>query len=182
MLFWSYLIALSLLALVLGRITLTPLKTWHWLLLGLGLTQIPAFMALLIVGWLLALGARERLAMPRHWALFDGIQIGLVIWTLVALLALFAAVKAGLIGQPEMQIAGNHSTRAVLHWTQDHITEHLPQPWVVTLPIWVYRLLMLVWSLWLALTLLGWLKWGWHCLGTAGSWRKVSLRRRVQTQ
>jgi hypothetical protein len=43
--------------------------------------------------------------------------------------------------------------------------------------MWGYRLLMLAWSLWLALALLGWLKWGWCSLGKEGLWRKVVLRR-----
>ncbi|MBI5896787.1 MAG: hypothetical protein HZB24_12560 [Desulfobacterales bacterium] len=176
-LFWSYIVAIVLAALVLGRVTLTPLKTWQWLLLGLGLTQIPAAMALLIIGWLLALGLRQRQAMPGGWFTFDLIQIGLVLWTVAALVALFTAVQAGLVGQPDMQIEGNDSTNLALHWTQDHIGEGMPQPWVFSLPVWGYRLLMLAWSLWLALALLGWLKWGWRSLTTNGAWRKVVLRR-----
>jgi len=178
-LFWSYLAAIVLAALLLGRLPLTPLKCWHWLLLGLGLTQIPPVMALVIVGWLLALGLRSKTGMPRHWFPFNAIQVGLVLWTFAALAALFAAVKAGLVGQPEMQIAGNQSSHMVLNWTQDHVAGSLPQPWLISLPVWVFHLLMLVWSLWLAWTLLAWLKWGWQSLGRDGGWRKVSLRRRV---
>jgi hypothetical protein len=176
-LFWSYLLAIVLAALLLGRVTVTPLKTWQWLLLGLGLTQIPAPLALLIIGWLLVLGLRERHAMPGGWFAFDLVQIGLVFWSVAALVALFAAVKAGLVGQPDMQIEGNASDFMTLHWTQDHIEAGMPQPWVFSLPVWVYRLLMLSWSLWLALALLGWLKWGWRCLSKEGLWRKVVLRR-----
>jgi len=176
-LFWSYLIAIALAALVLARLPLTPLRNWQWLLLGLGLTQVPPAMALIIVGWLLALGLRARAPLPQHWLLFNAIQIGLVIWTLAALAALFAAVKAGLLGQPEMQIAGNQSSHMVLKWTQDHIAGNMPQPWLISLPVWLFNLLMLVWSLWLAWTLLGWLKWGWHSWVKDGGWRKVSLRR-----
>ncbi|RJQ68958.1 MAG: hypothetical protein C4519_22360 [Desulfobacteraceae bacterium] len=171
-LFWSYLVAIVLAAFVLGRPALTPLKTWQWIVLGLGLTQIAAGMALLIVGWLLVLGIRERQVMPRHWLTFNTLQLGLVLWTALALVALFAAVKAGLLGQPDMQIAGNQSTHMVLHWTQDHITENMPQAWVFSLPVWVFRVLMLAWSLWLAWALLGWLKWGWRCINKEGLWRK----------
>ena len=179
-LFWSYVVAIVLLSLVLGRLPLTPLKSWHWLLLLLGLTQIPTAMALLIVGWIVVLGLRSKAPMPGHWLPFNGIQIGLVLWSLVALMALFAAVKAGLVGQPEMQIAGNQSSQMVLNWTQDQIKERMPQPWMITLPVWVFHLLMLAWSLWLAWSLLGWLKWAWQCLGTDGGWRKVTLRRRAK--
>jgi hypothetical protein len=43
---------------------------------------------------------------------------------------------------------------------------------VLTVPIFVYRLLMLAWALWLAFALLRWLKWGWGCYTTHGLWRK----------
>jgi hypothetical protein len=36
----------------------------------------------------------------------------------------------------------------------------------------VYRLLMLAWSLWLAASLLNWLKWGWGCYSHGGFWKK----------
>jgi hypothetical protein len=35
-----------------------------------------------------------------------------------------------------------------------------------------YRLLMLVWSFWLAASLLNWLKWGWLCYSANGLWNK----------
>lgn len=177
-LIWSYLAVIILAALGLGRLSLTPLKTWHWALLGLGLTQVPVATALIIVGWLLALGLREKQTMPNHWLGFNALQVGLIILTLMALVALFAAVKAGLIGQPDMQIDGNNSSSWTLHWDQDRIGEFLPRPWVLSLPIWWYRGLMLVWSLWLAYALLGWLKWGWRCYVTNGTWKKKPPRKK----
>jgi hypothetical protein len=171
-LFWSYMMVIVLSALGLSRLTLTPLKTWQWILLGLGLTQIPAPMALIIVGWLLALGLRDQRAMPGHWLGFNGLQAGIACLTLAAMICLFLAVKAGLAGAPEMQIAGNGSTAWTLHWTQDRINEGLPRPWVFSLPVWSYRGLMLAWSLWLAYALLSWLKWGWHCFAKDGAWKK----------
>jgi ABC-type amino acid transport system permease subunit len=174
-LFWSYLAVIILAAFALGHLSVTPVKTWQWLLLGLGLTQVPALLAIIIVGWLLALGLREQQPMPQSWPAFNAVQIGIVILTLIALWALFTAVKAGLVGMPKMQISGNQSTARVLNWTQDYATGVLPQPWVLSLSVWIYRILMLVWSLWLALALLGWLKWGWHCITKDGGWRKIIL-------
>lgn len=181
-LFWSYLVAIMIAAFALGRISFLPLSTWHWVLLGLGLTQVPITAALIIAGWLIALGFRQHLSMPQNRFFFDTIQIGLIVWTIAALIALFAAVKAGLIGMPEMQITGNQSTHSVLHWNQDHIQGVLPRPWVLSLSVWVYRALMLAWSLWLALALLSWLKWGWHCINKDGAWRKIIIRRPKRAQ
>lgn len=171
-LFWSYLAVIVLAALGLGRLSLAPIKTWQWVLLGLGLTQVPAIMALVIVGWLVALGMREQRPVASHWLGFNLVQLGLIFLTVVALIALFAAVKAGLIGQPDMQIAGNDSNSWTLNWTQDRIGGSLPQPWVLSLPLWCYRGLMLAWSLWLAYALLGWLKWGWRSFSKEGVWKK----------
>ncbi len=179
-LFWSYVIVVIMAAVVLGRTTLTPLGTIHWLLLGLGLTQVPAALALLVVGWLLALGWRCRRAPGQTWA-FNGGQLLLAIWTAAALAALYMAVEQGLLGIPDMQIAGNHSTRLQLNWTQDRIDGFLPSPWVVSLPHWVYRLLMLGWALWLAINLLSWLRWGWACFSTKGLWKPIAWRVRFKS-
>jgi hypothetical protein len=171
-LFWSYFAAIVLVSLGLGRLTITTLKTWQWILLGLGMTQIPVPMALIIIGWLLGLGLREKHSMPGSWFGFNVLQLGLIFLTLLALISLFTAVKAGLIGHPDMQIMGNHSNSWALNWTQDRIDDQMPQPWVLSFPLWCYRVLMLVWSLWLAYSLLGWLKWGWQCFAKNGVWKK----------
>jgi hypothetical protein len=180
-LLWSYLAVIILTALALGRVPLIPLKWWHWMLLGLGLTQIPPAMSLVIVGWLLVLAVRERRPMPARWLAHNTLQLGLVIWTLAALICMFAAVKAGLVGQPDMQIQGNQSYVHHLNWTQDRIDGSMPQPWVLSLPVWIYRVLMLAWSLWLAWSILGWLKWGWRCFSANGTWRKIPRRRPRET-
>jgi hypothetical protein len=175
-LFWSYFGVVLLAAIALGRLPLTPLGKWGWLLLGLGLTQVPPVMALIVVGWLLALSARGKFSTPNDWLTHNAMQVGLVLWSLVALVCLFLAVKAGLVGQPDMQIQGNQSYAQHLFWTQDRVDSHMPQPWVLSLPVWFYRVLMLAWSLWLAWTLLTWLKWGWQCFSSNGAWRKRTRR------
>ncbi len=177
-LFWSYLVVVILAAFGLGRTKITPLKTHHWLLLSLGLTQVPPVLAIMIVGWLLALGARGKYALPDKWLSFNLVQVLLAIWTLVALVGLYLAVERGLLGIPNMQIAGNGSTSFHLHWTQDRIGELLPQPSVIALPQWVFHLLMLFWSLWLAIYLLKWLKWGWQCYVAGGIWKKLPRRKK----
>ena len=44
--------------------------------------------------------------------------------------------------------------------------------WALSLPIFVYRGLMLFWALWLAWSLLAWLKWGWNAFSAGGLWRR----------
>jgi len=172
-LYWSVIVIIALASFGLARTGLTPLRMHHWFLLGIGLSQSPVGVALIVAGWLLALGLRERLAPDTGNRVFNIVQIGLTLLTLVALGSLYSAVETGLLGQPEMQVAGNDSTASVLNWYQDRVGETLPRAWIVSVPMLIYRLLMLVWALWLALALLRWLKWGWSCYTAGGLWRAV---------
>jgi hypothetical protein len=172
-LFWSYLIVIVIAAIGLGRVSWTPLKTFHWILLGLGLTQVHPLVSIMIVGWLLALGLREKYAFPEGWFSFNASQVILVAWTIAALIGLYFAIQKGLLGIPDMQISGNGSSDFRLHWTQDRIGPFMPTPWVISLPLFAFRILMLIWALWLAYSLLKWLRWGWQCFGEGGFWRKM---------
>lgn len=170
-LFWGELLLMVLLALGLGRWPWTPLKTGAWLLLLVGLSQLPIFGGVLVVGWLLMLAWRERVgAELADWP-FKLLQVALALLTLVALLALLEAVRQGLLGLPAMQIAGNGSDAYHLHWYQDRSAASLPRPWVVSVPLWAYRGLMLGWALWLAYSLLDWLRWGYGAYAAGGLWR-----------
>ena len=170
-LFWSLLPVLALAALGLGRVRTTPLRARHWLLLGIGLTQVPPLAAVAVAAWLLALGWRREHGAALGARGFDLVQLLLVAWTVGALGILFYGVQQGLLGQPEMQIAGNGSSVAVLRWYQDRSAAQLPHAWVLSTPLLVYRLLMLAWALWIAQALLHWLHWGWESFGTGGYWR-----------
>jgi hypothetical protein len=172
-LYWSVIAIIVLVSFGLARTGLTPLKMRHWFLLGIGLSQSPVQVGLIVVGWLLALGLRARLEPGTGIRVFNLAQIGLALLTLVALAMLYSAVEAGLLGLPEMQVAGNESTATVLNWYQDRTGGMLPRAWIVSVPILFYRFLMLAWALWLALALLRWLKWGWTCFTTHGLWHAV---------
>ncbi|HCU25026.1 MAG TPA: hypothetical protein DF383_08415, partial [Deltaproteobacteria bacterium] len=163
-LFWSFAIVILLPALGLSRTRLTPLGIVSWFLLGVGILPFPQRLPLafvLVVSWLLLLGWRCRKDLP-PW-LFDLRQIFLAGFTLLALLALGAGIYQGLIGVPDMKISGNGSTAGFLTWFQDHSPGILPRPWVLSVPLYVYRIAMLLWALWLAWALLRWLRWGWKC-------------------
>jgi hypothetical protein len=145
-----------------------------WFLLGIGLILAEVWVVLLVIGWLFALGLRHRLdPLARPAWRFNLIQTGLVILTLFALAGLIGAVQQGLLGTPEMQIRGNGSTATTLNWYQDRGGPALPEVWVFSVPMWVYRALMLAWALWLAMRLLDWLRWGWEGLSKPLIWREI---------
>jgi hypothetical protein len=176
-LFWS-LLAVSLLAsTALGRAGLTPLRTRHWFLLSLGLTQAPLWIAIIIAAWLFGLGWRRDKGAGATPMGFNAVQVLMVILTLAALSGLFWSITQGLLGLPEMQISGNGSSASDLQWYMDRAGDVLPRPWVLSVPLMLYRLAMLAWALWLAQALLRWLKWGWGCFTEGGVWRPIRKMR-----
>ncbi|NJO16186.1 MAG: hypothetical protein HC877_10655 [Thioploca sp.] len=175
---WGVLIVIIIAAIGLGQISLTPLKTYQWLLLGMVLSQVPVPMMLSVVAWFMALGWRKQLAADTPAWQFNLIQVGLGILTLIALSTLILAIEQGLLGHPEMHIAGNGSDAHQLLWYQDRTDKVLPQVWVLSLPLYVYQIAMLLWALWLSLALLQWLKWGWQCFNRQGLWKKLLWKKK----
>ena len=171
-LFWGILLAILVLSLILGASKLTPLKSWQWFLLGIGLSQTETALMILVIIWLFAMAFREQLTKKLDYAQFNAMQIGLACLTIVALVVLAVAVANGLLGRPDMQIAGNGSSAHALSWYQDRANQVLPQPTVISVPLWLYRALMLAWALWLAMSVLNWLRWGWQALNVNGLWKK----------
>ncbi len=172
-LFWGLLWVLALVAFALGKSGLTPLSYWQWFLLLIGLSQIPLFAALIVVTWFVSLAMREKQSSKNNRT-FNLVQVLLVVLTFSSLLILFIAVEQGLLGSPDMQISGNQSSAFALNWYQDRSLAQLPTATIISIPLLSYRILMLLWSLWLAISLLNWLKWGWQCFSTHGLWKKKS--------
>ena len=170
-LFWGVLLVWCLVAIALGRTRITPLSTSQWLLLIVGLTQIDVAYALLVIAWPFALVWRQRVGENLRPVVFNALQVGLALFTLLALALLFGAIKQGLLGQPDMQIAGNGSHAGELRWFADRVAGAFPSAWVVSVSLWLYRGLMLAWALWLAFALLDWLRWAWRCFSAQGLWR-----------
>ncbi|MEI6035458.1 MAG: hypothetical protein WCS65_14405 [Verrucomicrobiae bacterium] len=175
--FWGLLACSLLAAAMLGRMKPSPLRTAEWALLGIGLTQVPLPAAILVVGWLFFLSWRRRDSFQQlpGWG-FNLLQLLLIATTAIALGVFVAVVAEGLLGNPEMFIEGNGSTRSTLRWYQARCGEALPQPGCVSISIWWFRLLMLAWALWLASSLLRWLRMAWASFSTGGCFRPIIKR------
>jgi len=167
--FWTVLVCSLLAALVLGRLAVSPLRTHEWVLLALGLTQVPLAAALVVVGWFFLLAWRGRdscLKLPAP--VFNITQIAVAGVTFVAVGVFVAVVAAGLLGNPKMFITGNGSSPDMLRWYQAQAGGPLPEPSFLGVSIWWYRFLMLLWALWLAASLIRWLRWGWNQFSAGG--------------
>lgn len=177
-LYWSGLIVLLAIGYGLGRSgrALLPAGTWMLLVLGFStFSYIPLF--IVAIGFL-ALDARQRYlpGLLGKWS-FDLIQLALAGLTVASFLALVAAIPAGLLGSPDMHIAGGSTSYGELGWLADRATGPLPQAQAISLPMWAYKAAMLLFALWLAYALLKWIKLAWQALTRGGGWKP--LRREV---
>lgn len=171
-LLWGVLLSVLLFAMVLGRVEGIPLKTRDWLLLGMGVSTTSVMIMLPIVIWIFALRYREHQGdLLQGWKR-NLMQVSLVILTIIALGTIVGAVSVGLLGSPDMMIEGNNSTTYNLNWYSDRITVALPEPTVISVSIWYYRALMLLWAIWISFSLIKWLKWSWKIFTQGDIWVK----------
>ena len=172
-LFWGVLIVIAVLSYGLARLSLTPLKSWQWFLMLVGMTQTPAWMMVCVIGWLLALGLKQRTAdqIDDNYT-YCFIQVFLAMLTVSALAVLVYGIHQGLLGTPQMQITGNGSSAYHLNWFADRVNNQLPEAKLISVPLSIYKSLMLFWAIWIAFKLLDLLVWGWQCFTEGGLWRE----------
>ncbi len=175
-LFWSVVLVIIMAAYGLARTRLTQLKFYQLLLLGIGMSQSNLAGVLLVVGWLIALHYRKKVKPDLDKGTFNLIQIGIGGLTILALLSLIFAISQGLLGHPDMNIVGNGSSRNLLRWYQDYSMNTLPQAWLLSIPMFWYRLAMLTWALWLSFTLISILRYGWQAFSEPVFWHPTAKK------
>ena len=169
-LFWGMLVVVLMIAVALGKSGFTPLKVYEWVLLSLGVATFNFWVLGLVAVWLVALTLRGRTTVLPDERNFNLLQIFLCVLSVITLLVLVSSVPSSLLSNPQMYITGNSSSAFNLQWYQDQTQAALPQGWVISLPMFAYRILMLLWSLWLAFALMRWIKWGWVQINAGGFW------------
>jgi hypothetical protein len=179
-LFWGTLVFILLAAILLSRVPRSPLRWTSFVLLGLGLAQLGVIGALFVAAWFFVIEHRGRTG---DWPeiRFNVRQVILPIFTLVVVSLLYASIHEGLLGIPDMQVEGNGSSDFSLRFYVDRIDGALPKTAFYSVPLWVYRLGMLAWALWLAFASVKWAKWAFDAYGTGGYWR-ASPRRRTKLE
>jgi len=169
-LIWGMLIVVILIAVALGRSSLTPLKVHEWILLSLGICTQSFVTFVVVAVWILILQQRGKLQTISTTRKFKFLQLSLFALSITALIALVSTIPQGLLGSPDMHITGNNSYSGWFSWYQDHSDAAFPTAWIISLPLWCYKVAILIWSLWLAAALVKWIRWGWQQLSTHGLW------------
>jgi hypothetical protein len=171
--FWAVLVGAIVFGWVLGGLKFSPLRRHQWMLLLVGLTQIPLVAGAGLVAWLFWLawrGTDRAQRLPD--AAFNLSQVCLAAGVIPIVAVIAGVLRTGLLGSPTMFLLGEGSWRTTLQWYQARGGATLPQPEAFSVSIWFYRGLMLVWSLWLALLLLRLAPKVWTMFTAGGMWRK----------
>ena len=170
-LFWGHLFMSALLALCLGlALRHLPLAPWEWLLLVVGMSQLPVITLAPVVAGFMALEWRQRKPLEQWWA-FDLYQLVLVGLVMAMGLALYAALHTNLLLDVDMQVQGVGSTNSSLEWYIDQVDGQIPEVGIHSVPLLVWRGIMLLWALWLATRCIKWLPWAWKAFSHEGLWR-----------
>jgi hypothetical protein len=177
-LYWGELLVFLVVATLLGRWPRSPLRTSEWLVLGLGLSTLSWRVFVTVAAWLFAMSWREQWRGAydlKRWQ-FNMLQCALAALTLFAVTSLvFSGVRYGLLASPDMGVTGPGSSGNTFSWFVDRAASTLPHPVVYSLPLWVYRTIMFVWALWIALALARWLRFAWRAWSAGGTWRGAVL-------
>jgi len=177
-LIWGMLVVILIIAYAVSKIPGMPLTAIQALFLSMGLAPVSLWSLLIVLLWFVIV-IRRKVLTDLSPFIFNSMQIGLVIFTMLTLAVFIYTIQSGLLGFPEMHILGNSSTAYQLNWYQDRSSEQLPQVTLISLPIYWYRILMLLWALWLAFTSIRWAIWAWQNYSYGGYWKKVIWKRRA---
>ena len=175
-LYWPRIIVLLLIALALGKFAQTPLRWFDWVFLGLGFSTISWFSYIIFAVWLLAFAYRNRYIGAQSRGLYNVSQIGLGFLTIAAGFALIYSLPTGLLGRPNMAVRGYNSSASSLNWYHDKVVDILPQVSAISVPIWIYKLIILIWALWLSFALMKWLPWAWQQFSQQSVWVKQPVK------
>ncbi|MEM9445857.1 MAG: hypothetical protein AAGA18_10960 [Verrucomicrobiota bacterium] len=176
--FWAVLIGALFIAWLLMRFKALPIKSWEWVPLLFGLTQVHVISSVVLIGWLFAFEWRGREGYQKlKGGSFNVVQVLLGLSTVMVVGILLAVVYNGLLGNPEMYISGNGSSKSWMKWYQAQSDALLPTPSVVSVSIWWYRFLMLAWALWVASLTGKWMKWAWTQFNDGQIWCKKDKKK-----
>lgn len=172
-LYWGELLAFILIALLVARVKFSPLHTLQWLILGLGLSLNNWGVLVLIALWFAAVTASRYRPEKTDYVIFNLSQLFLYAFSAMAIISLLAVVPISLLSHPSMGIEGYQSYGNTLTWFADRADGQLPGVTILSISVWFYKAIMLVWVLWLSTSILSWVKWAWKIIGVHGYWQSA---------
>ena len=172
-LYWGELLAFVLIALLVARVKFSPLSTVQWLILGLGLSLNNWGVLVLIALWFSSITASQYRPKGIQRGLFNLSQLFLYAFSAVAIISLIAVVPISLLSSPSMGIKGYQSYGNTLTWFADKADGQLPTVTILSISVWFYKAIMLVWVIWLSTSILSWIKWAWETIGIHDYWQSL---------
>ncbi len=156
--FWSKMLLLCALCLLLRHFHLLKLSKFGAIFLGIGLSSVSILMMSIPLAWIIFLNIWPQLRL-KLLNINRGVKLIFIIsLSILAIAVFYLIVKNGLLFDPPMLITGNGSSAHYFKWFFDYSEAALPQPYIVSFPLWYWRVFSLIWSTWLVLQLLSWLK------------------------
>jgi hypothetical protein len=176
-LYWGELLAFVFIALLVARVKFSPLNTIQWIILGLGLSLNNWGILVLIALWFAAITSSRYRPTNTERNLFNLSQLFLYAFSAVAIVSLVAVVPISLLSSPSMGIEGYLSYGNTLTWFADKANGMLPSVTILSISVWFYKAIMLVWVLWLTTSILSWIKWAWKIIGERGYWQSSPAKK-----
>ena len=157
-LYWGEFLFFTVLAFFLAKLPYSLLKFWQWLVLGYAFGTVSWFAFGFITLWLFFIGWKKQQKPDVKQTKDYLLQWFALLFTVVTLIVFISSVAFGLLSYPQMGITGQGSYATNLNWYLDVHQGQLPSITIFSLPIWCYKGIMLVWSIWVSFSLLSWLK------------------------
>lgn len=164
-LYWGQLLIFIGLALMFGRIKQLPVKRWQWIVFGLGVSfssWVPLWMLIVFCSLLLVFQAYSDKIQQEF--VLKNIQKLLLCIGVIVLIGLAVVIPMGLFSHPDMGIVGNGSTSKYWHWFADQSQGRTPEVTLVSVPYFIYKVFLVIWSLWLSFALLNWVVASWRII------------------
>jgi hypothetical protein len=176
-LYWGELLAFIFIALLIARVKFSPLNTVQWLILGLGLSLNNWGVLVLIALWFASITASRYRPKNIEYVIFNLSQLFLYAFSAIAIISLVSVVPISLLSNPSMGIEGYQSYGNTLTWFADRADSKLPSVTILSISVWFYKAIMLVWVLWLSTSILSWIKWAWKAIGVHGYWQSSPAKK-----
>lgn len=186
MLYWGVLCVIVLAAIALHIIAVRtklnlPVSIFDWLLLGIGLSTVNSYGVIFVAAFFFLLAFRQQRIEPdiAHAGRFNITQVLIVMLTVVTVGILVSAIPMGLLSTPNMKVTGNGSYSYLFNYYQDRAgVDAFPVASIYSVPLSWYRVVMLVWSLWLALRIVRWGAWWWQAFSAKGVWLSAPAKQK----